>query len=461
MDNRNRTPIIYASEHLKLDSDVMNGGGTDQTKEMQALLDRAKEWGGLYLVMDGALLVSHLTIHSNTTIFCLNRKCGFFQKAATNNALLENENLSFDTIGAENIVLEGGTYNFNGPNQERQDCPLEEMFNNGMLYSANVNFNKEETFNNFKHINMGFKFCGVKNLTLRNIRTVDQRIYAMFFACFEHVLIENVAVDLPNGMDAQNQDGLHFQGPGRDLVIRNIRGCSGDDFLALTPDEFDFESSITDVLIDGVYLENADQGVRLLSRHNGRLDRVHIRNVYGTYKSFGFFITPWYGVGEGEGKGNYGSLTFENICLSHTYHKYHYTTPFLFRIGGKIENLTLRNIQYRQSNDTRPLVEIGQYFRQEKDTSYAEVQQLVIDGLQVVNTEGTEQKTDYIVVDAEVDQAIVRNVQVINTRGADDTLLKLTPKGHIGDLQLSDVMARGVRILGGDTDNIDNIRDKS
>ena len=151
---------------------------------------------------------------------------------------------------------------------------MEEMFNNGMLYSANVNFNKEETFNNFKHINMGFKFCGVKNLTLRNIRTVDQRIYAMFFACFEHVLIENVAVDLPNGMDAQNQDGLHFQGPGRDLVIRNIRGCSGDDFLALTPDEFDFESSITDVLIDGVYLENADQGVRLLSRHNGRLDRV-------------------------------------------------------------------------------------------------------------------------------------------------------------------------------------------
>ena len=79
-----------------------------------------------------------------------------------------------------------------------------------------------------------------------------------------------------------------ISGAGQFLTLRNIKGRAGDDFIALGPDEHDLVSSITDVLIDGVHLENADQAIRMLSRAKGRLDRVTVKNVTGTYRSYGF-----------------------------------------------------------------------------------------------------------------------------------------------------------------------------
>lgn len=442
---------VYASSFLLLDSDTEKGGGTDQTAEVQEILDKAEEWGSLYFIMDGAALVSTLTIHSNTTIYCLDRNCGFFQKGGSNNSLLANSNMSFDTIYTENITLLGGTYNFNCLEQERYDCSLEEI-GGGAVYAAIPEADRTPCFNAFCHANMGFKLCGVRNLTMKGVRTVDQRIYAMFIACFEHVLIEDQVVDLPNIMDGQNQDGLHFQGPGRDLVIKNIRGCSGDDFIALTPDEFDFESEIRDVLIDGVYVEDADQCVRLLSRHQGRLDRVTIRNVYGIYKSFGFFVTPWYGYGLGEGEGNYGSLVFENIDLVHTYHKYLYTTPFLFRLGGKIEHLTLRNIKHYALNDDRPIVEARNYFCHAVDESYVEIGTMEIDGLEVDRPADGSAAMDYITIDGQVGRLFVKNVSAVRKDTDNpDTLLHILPNGKVDTLVMQDVLVDGVKVLVNDS----------
>lgn len=50
--------------------------------------------------------------------------------------------------------------------------------------------------------------------------------------------------------------------------------------IALACDEHDLVSSITDVLIDGVFLNNADQGIRLLSRGTGRVESLTLRNIY-------------------------------------------------------------------------------------------------------------------------------------------------------------------------------------
>ena len=71
--------IVYASSVAKLDSNVHTGGGTDDTAALQAVLDRAKTEGGIHLIMDGAALVSHLEVYSNTTIECLNASCGFYR----------------------------------------------------------------------------------------------------------------------------------------------------------------------------------------------------------------------------------------------------------------------------------------------------------------------------------------------------------------------------------------------
>jgi len=69
---------VYASKTAPLDSDVHVGGGTNVTRQLQAALDTALTNGGVKLIMDGAALVSGLVVHSNTTIECLTRDCGFF-----------------------------------------------------------------------------------------------------------------------------------------------------------------------------------------------------------------------------------------------------------------------------------------------------------------------------------------------------------------------------------------------
>ena len=47
-----------------LDSDVKNGGGTDDTAVLQGILDMAQKDGvGVHLVMDGAALITGLEVY--------------------------------------------------------------------------------------------------------------------------------------------------------------------------------------------------------------------------------------------------------------------------------------------------------------------------------------------------------------------------------------------------------------
>lgn len=429
---------LRASDYLKLDSNVLTGGGTDETALLQEMLDQALVWGALTLIMDGAALVSGLKIHSNTTIRCENQSCGFYLKDGANRSILQTEIQDWRTIQTENISLLGGSWNINCEHQERTD---------GIPEKWNNMDDPEAGWENAGHVLMGMRFVGVRNMELRGVRLIDQRVFGMMFGNWEHVVMEDIAIELPHNYYAQNQDGVHFFGPGRDLAIRNIRGCSGDDLLALTPDELDGVSSITDVTIDGVYLENADQGIRLLSRNKGTLDRVYIRNVYGTYKSCGFFINPWFGKGAGEQEGNYGAITIENVDLRPTEHKYAaYSTPFLFRLGGRMKSLTLRNIRVSDSADVRPLVEVSHIYGHWSLTgSVVDIGCLTIDGLEVVNRTGTTDPTDYITVDGKVDHLILRNVLIDRTGNpAPDRLLVIRENAQVGRLGMSSVYTTGI-----------------
>ena len=112
---------ILASTVAKLDSDVHHGGGTDDTKALQKILDEAKNGTAIHLVMDGAALVSGLFVYSNTTIECLNRDCGFFlmpgcREIITCGDLLDPE------FQVENVKLLGGTYNQDCRNQKRYNA---------------------------------------------------------------------------------------------------------------------------------------------------------------------------------------------------------------------------------------------------------------------------------------------------------------------------------------------------
>ncbi|MFZ4768384.1 MAG: hypothetical protein ACOYMN_25845, partial [Roseimicrobium sp.] len=111
--------IVIASEAgAKLDSDVTKGGGTDNTALIQSILDRAPKLGTLKLIVDGPILVTGLKVHSNTTIECLNRACGFFLADNSNRPLIANATPQAEGRADRNLSFLGGTYNGNAEHQE-------------------------------------------------------------------------------------------------------------------------------------------------------------------------------------------------------------------------------------------------------------------------------------------------------------------------------------------------------
>jgi hypothetical protein len=442
---------VYASSVAALDSHVYSGGGTDDTLALQAVLDRAKTEGGIHLVMDGAALVSHLEVYANTTIECLNADCGFFQKDNSNCAIVTNANWNITERTVKNITLQGGTYNQNCAHQAH-DVPVTE---------------ETRPFNSYGDIRgvVALEFYGVENVLLRDIVIVDFRTYAFMTANFLHMTLERVWLELPGRMQAQNQDGFHFWGPGQFLTIRDCGGRVGDDIMNIGPDEGDGVSSITDVLVDGLFLDDADQSIRILSRGTGLVDRVTIRNVQGTYRSFGFYIDAWY---PGNTAGNFGDIFIENVNLTHTAPNYDYRPPMLFSVGGDIRCLTLKNIRHEYPIDNRAIGEFGLPFYATTPDTIADyvypsgrkpvIQNLIIDGLTVLENEQSEDM-EQLRIFGEVGNLVVKNVLSVKDKGVarSGNVLKVYPCGHVDTAIVSDVFSVGAKTVIDGEENIDQL----
>ena len=424
------TNIIYASRcGAALDSNVSTGGGTDDTLALQAALDTAVDKGHLRLVLDGAALISApLRIHSNTTIVCPDKGCGLFLKDGSNCCLLRNADWDLSAMRNEFIEIHGGTFNHNARGQ---------IHDHGEGNAALVG-------NPLTSWVIGLEFYGVRHLALRDVTIRNQRTFALLMANWEHVSMENVFVDLQDHMPNENQDGLHFFGPGRRLTLRNIYGNSGDDFIALAPDEVDRKSTMEDVLIDGVTLMGADQGIRMLCRDAGRLDRVTVRNVTGTYGGLGFFINPWF---DSTG-GHYGSILIENVDLMPIEPAYDYRPPFLFSLGGEIERLILKNIRWRRPDGQSQMIVAGgkyNYDRPETPENPTHIGLLEIDGLYVDEGETGPSPEPYIHVRSRVDELVVKNAHVKPSAKKKGCLIAVDEQGHIDRLILRDVRADGLK----------------
>ena len=117
-----KTIIKYASElGAKLDSSVLNGGGTDDTAVLQEFLDLAKDGEtSICLIMDGASLITGIKVYSNTTIRCISDTCGFYLADGSDCPVITNGNQSRKGEKyVSNILLDGGVYNQNAKNQAK------------------------------------------------------------------------------------------------------------------------------------------------------------------------------------------------------------------------------------------------------------------------------------------------------------------------------------------------------
>lgn len=419
---------IYASDYAKLDSNVYTGGGTDDTEVLQSLLDKALEWGRLKLVLDGAALVRGLKVHSNTTIECMNKGCGLYLADGANVSVLTNSNHSYEDRKTHNISLLGGTYNHNCLHQEH-DVPADVPFVEG-----------EEVSRRWV---LAMEFVGVENLTVRDVTIRDQRTFAFTVGNFRHVNIENTFFELDHEIPMGNQDGFHFWGPGQFLTMRNIGGKTEDDFMNIGPDERDCVSSITDVLIDGVFLDSAWQGIRLLSRGTGLLDRVTIKNVTGTYSCYGFYINPWM---VDKTMGNFGNILFENIDLrpekSQVAPEYEKTHPtFLFSIGGDIESLAFKNVSWYKSGDKRHIFQLGCPFHLPFlpfEDKKPRIKNLLIDGLKIIEDEGCDNNTEYMMARGIIDRMALRDIDIVRPECDKESgvLLRTWDDAEIGKITL-------------------------
>ncbi len=427
---------FLASDFAALDSNVYTGGGTDDTEALQHVLDTAKDGDGVWLVMDGAALVRGLKLYSNTTIECLSKDCGFFLAEQSNCAVVTNADWDDYQIRTRNITLLGGTYN--------QDCLRQEPFTLGdhIMFAGGTHYeahNRKYTF--------GIEFYGIEHLLVRDVSIRNFKKYAFAVGCFKNVTVENCWLDLPDRRNANNQDGFHFWGPGQFLTVRNVGGCVGDDFMNIAPDERDKVSSITDVLVDGIFLDDADQAIRLLTRDKGRLDRVTIRNVIGSYRSFGFFINPWF---LDETLGNFGRIFIENVDLKSSKPNYTYRKPMLFSIGGNLESIVLKNVRSHSEYDARTLFELGSVYHDpncEQQQIYGDKQHLgtvIIEDLLVTANEDDPTGTSYITVCENIDRLLLKNVKILKKQQPNGTLLELSERGHIDTLILENIYTEGV-----------------
>lgn len=440
--------MVYASQvGAKLDSNVLTGGGTDDTAALQAVLDIAKDGNeGVCLIMDGAAMVTGLKIYSNTTIRCLDDTCGFFMAPHSVGPLIQNGNRVFKGDGVDcYITLQGGTYNQNCSAQQRM-IVFDDLTTGFSTYGDEEGKSHDLT--------VAFLFVGVQHLKILGVTIRDQCVYAAFLRNWKHVLCENVLIDLPGKVHGTNQDGLHFHGPGQYLTLRNIRGSSSDDFIALGPDEEDRSASISDVLIDGVQLYGADQAIRMLCCHEGRLDRVTVKNVTGVYRSFGFFINPFFEDGTKPGCG-YGNIVIDTVNLKSEAIDYTYTAPFLFRVGGHVEALTLRNIQHVHPRDNRYLVDVGLRFCEDHRKApdwdpETLVDSLVIDGITTFEDDASSASTEYVRVHSgSVQSLTLKNVNIVrkDNCGHGGALVHICEDAKVKNLNVSDVYAEKVDTL--------------
>ncbi|MBE6590180.1 MAG: hypothetical protein E7643_08375 [Ruminococcaceae bacterium] len=441
---------ILASSVTALDSNVYTGGGTDATEALQKILDMANSDDvGVHLIMDGAALISQLKLYSNTTIECLNKDCGFYQIEHTDDAMITNAVWDHYDPKTRNISLLGGTYNQNCKNQAH-DHGRAPAFYEAPDGRAIKEF----------ECTLCIVFYGVKDLLVRDVTIAEFRTFAFTVGCFKNVTVENVWLDMRHHMNG-NQDGFHFWGPGQYLTVKNCGGSVSDDIMNIGPDEMDEISDITDVLVDGIFCDDAEQAIRLLSRGTGRLDRVTIRNVTGQYRSFGFYINPWFT----NSKGDFGNIFIENIDLKEHKPTYSYYGPILFCVGGNVECLTLKNVRHHNSYDDRRLIDIGlpycKSFNKKLDESSPEhalrMQTIIIDGLTITENEKDPIGKTYIKIHENIENLILKNVFVLKNQDTKNgTFLEFAEMGHIDNLITESIYIKGVETVCSNYDRIGN-----
>jgi hypothetical protein len=378
------TVILASKAGAVLNSDLMKGGGMDDTAALQAILNRAASGKPVHLIIDGAALVNGLDVYGNTTIECP-AGGGLYLKDQASRSVIRNVHRSRGAVTDEHITIIGCFINGNRFNQLHKP-PSETIEDN------------QEADHSFVS---GVQLLGVKDVTLEQLTLWSSRSFGIHIANAEHIVVRDVRID--NGSPAfdpslsaeaqlkrmfpyMNTDGVHLNGPIRDAVVDGLTAHPGDDALALNANDGPAEDMtvhndmgpyvgqgpVTDVIARNIMLDDAAYGVRMYSIDQ-RIDRVIIEGITGTIQNRLILLSHWITKSH---VGNFGSVLVDNVnvralpilpprelfaSLHATDVDWDATEDYpLFSLNSPIENLSLQHVMVDMSGTAaRPLIQAG------------------------------------------------------------------------------------------------------
>ena len=337
------TPLLFAVALTAVVQVVSAAACADDTARLQALLDSGR---GRVEFPDGTFVVSKpLVISSDTHLVCSPRTVVRLA-AGANCPVLRNRGSEPGGLD-RNITVEGGIWDGNNVQQKRGPYRRPKTPGGGDINQLTV-------------------FAGITNLTLRGMTLKDPDCYCIELTDITGFTVEDILFDCNDR--TPNQDGLHIDGFARDGHIRNIRGHTNDDLVALNSDEGNWRSpsnDIVNVTIDGLYGgEDGYTAVRLLSR-NAHIENVVIRNVYGRYKYNGVSFTHWAFEDHRPGMGHFDNIVLENVFASSCAKGTGRDWCGIVLFQGKVESVghvairNLRRVDGAEFRNDVPTVNIG------------------------------------------------------------------------------------------------------
>ncbi len=188
--------------------------------------------------------------------------------------LSKNRQYDIQLVGEGNVVLDGGKHN----------GIFEKDFN---IYDENGNFVKSINYKGLPSIaiNRGLEFRNVERITVKGLRFINIRYWAM---CFEFCSYGHIAdINFEALGNVPNQDGIDIRVGCNNFLVENIYGLTGDDTIALTNfagrflETSDMDTSIHDIIISNVRSYQSDNCdiIRILNRGGGVIYNIQISNV--------------------------------------------------------------------------------------------------------------------------------------------------------------------------------------
>ncbi len=324
-------------------------------REIQAMLDKRTPLVYLPAPQNCYLIDKTLRIHSGQTLR-LDPTTVIRLMPQSNCLMLRND----PEDGMHDIHIEGGIWDYN--NLEQKSNP---SLDGSLMHLPNHFDGNPETVCRYTEDYFGsiMRFLGVKRLTITGVTYKDPVTYCLHMAETEYFTVENIRFDMNHGNPYPiNMDGVHVDGGCRFGFIHNIQGTCYDDVVALNADD-GHDGFISDIVIDGVFANDALRGVRLLSTKSP-VSRISISNVFGTYYQNAILIGYFYTFSGVRGK--FDHIVIRNEFASHAprlpiYHKRPEYQFALMDIEGPVDisSLEIESAHRREEAGDIEMLKVG------------------------------------------------------------------------------------------------------